>query len=105
MWGDIGIAALLLIGVYCFLRLIGWQVRAAGRRSNRRAEDLYDQYADSPRAQRKYARKRGGQWRDEPRAHTHPRSPLVRWRPPGRPVEDGHRAEKLTPSANGFQDF
>jgi hypothetical protein len=66
MWADIGIAAVLLIGVYCFLRLIGWQTKVTMRKSTRRAEDLYGQYAGSPRAQRKYAREHGGQWRDEP---------------------------------------
>jgi hypothetical protein len=66
MWADIGIAALLLVGVYCFLSLVGWRTRAMTRRTYRRAEDLYDRFADSPREQRKYAREHGGQCRDEP---------------------------------------
>jgi hypothetical protein len=65
---DIGIAALLLVGVYCFLRLIGWQTAWRTRKTTRRAEDLYDQYADSPRKQRTYAKDHGGQWKDDPAA-------------------------------------
>lgn len=62
MWADIGIAALLLVGIYCFLELVGFRSRVLTRKSDRRAEDMYDQYADSPRAQRKYAKQRGGEW-------------------------------------------
>jgi hypothetical protein len=74
MWADIGIAALLLVGVYCFLELIGWRSRVMTRRTDRRAEDLYGQYADSPRVQRKYARRHGGEWTEGDRR----RSPSVR---------------------------
>lgn len=66
MWADIGIAALLLVGVYCFLRLLGWRTGMMTRRSNRRAEDLYEGFADSPRQQRRYAKEHGGEWRDDP---------------------------------------
>jgi hypothetical protein len=64
MLADIGVAVLLLIGVYCFLRMIGWRTGELTRKSDRRAEDLYDRYADSPRKQRTYAKERGGQWTD-----------------------------------------
>jgi hypothetical protein len=60
MWLDLGIVALLLIGVYCFAVLTGFQTRLLTRRSNRRAEDMYDQYADSLRRQRRSAREHGG---------------------------------------------
>jgi hypothetical protein len=66
MLADIGIAVLLLIGVYCFLRVVGWRTSIMTRSSIRRAEDLYDQYGDSPRKQRAYARDHGGTWKDEP---------------------------------------
>jgi hypothetical protein len=49
----------LLIGIYCFLRLIGVQTRVVTRKTNRRAEDLYDGFADSPRKQRRYAKEHG----------------------------------------------
>jgi len=66
MWMDIGIVALLLVGVYCFFELVGWRTRMVTSRTTRRAEDMYGQYADPPRRQRRYARERGGEWRDEP---------------------------------------
>ena len=52
MWMDIGIVALLLVGVYCFIELVGWRTRMLTSRTTRRAEDMYDQYADSPSKQR-----------------------------------------------------
>jgi hypothetical protein len=54
----------LLIGIYCFLRLIGVQTRVVTRKTNRRAEDLYDGFADSPRKQRRYAKEHGDGWTD-----------------------------------------
>src|SRR5579863_7585491 len=64
MWLDIGIVALLIIGIYCFTVLTGFQTRMLARRSNRRAEDLYDQYADSPRKQHRSAQEHGGSWHE-----------------------------------------
>jgi hypothetical protein len=74
MWADIGIAAFLLFGVYACVQLIRTQTRLQIRRSNRRAEDLYPQFADTPRQQRKYAREHGGTWTDEPATHRDPAS-------------------------------
>ena len=61
---DIGIVALLLFGVYAFLQLAGWRTRALTHRTERTAEDMYDQFAASPRRRRRYARELGGVWRD-----------------------------------------
>jgi hypothetical protein len=61
MWMDIGIVALLLIGVYAFTQLVGWETRTLSRRSMRRAEDLYGQFADSLRKQRRSASEHGPQ--------------------------------------------
>jgi hypothetical protein len=72
MLADIGIAVLLLVGVYCFLALVGFRTSLLTRRSTRRAEDLYGQFADSPRQQRKYARERGGTWKDDAGSHSPP---------------------------------
>lgn len=66
MWLDIGIVALLIVGAYCFAVLTGFQTRLLTRRSDRRAEDMYEQSADSPRKQRRYAREHGTTWRDSP---------------------------------------
>jgi len=62
MWLDIGIVALFVFGAYAFLQLVGWRTRGLSRRSKRTAESMYDQYADSPRQQRRYAREHGGSW-------------------------------------------
>jgi hypothetical protein len=66
MWMDIGVVALLLFGVYAFTQLVGWERRNLTRRTMRRAEDMYGQYADSPRQQQRHARERAGEHRDEP---------------------------------------
>ncbi len=65
MWMDIGIVALLLFGVYAFIELVGFRTRMLTRQTTRRAEDMYDQFADSPRKQRRYTREHGGHWQDE----------------------------------------
>jgi hypothetical protein len=35
------------------------------RKTTRTAESMYDEYADSPRKQRRYAREHGGEWRED----------------------------------------
>ena len=64
-WEDILIAALLLVGVGCFLSLVGFRTRLMTRKTTRTAENLYPNFADSPSKQRKYARERGGTWRED----------------------------------------
>ena len=65
MWLDVVIVALFVVGIYCFAVLCGWQTRLLSRRTNRRAEDTYDNYADSPSRQRRLA-KHGGTRQDQP---------------------------------------
>jgi len=67
MWwlDDIVVPVLLLLGFSCFAILVGFRTRMLTRRTTRRAEDLYPQYADSARKQRRYAREHGGQWPDD----------------------------------------
>ena len=65
MWLDIGIVVLFLFAGYAFLQLVGWRTRGLSRRTKRTAEDLYPQYADSPRKQRRYAREHGGTWPED----------------------------------------
>ena len=74
MWLDIVIVALFAVGIYCFAVLTGFQTRMLARRSNRRAEDMYDKYADSPHKQRRFAKEHGGTGQDDP-ADTRPGSP------------------------------
>lgn len=64
---DIAVVALMITGLYAFAELVGWRTRMVTRRTMRNAEDMYDQYADSPGKQRRYARKHGGQWTDDGR--------------------------------------
>ena len=64
-WEDILIAALLLVGVGCFLSLVGFRTRLLTRKTDRTAEGLYPNFADSPSKQRKYARERGGTWQED----------------------------------------
>jgi len=63
-WEDILIAGLLLVGICCFLSLVGFRARLLTRRAHRTAEGLYANFADSPGGQRKYAREHGGTWRE-----------------------------------------
>jgi hypothetical protein len=65
MWLDIGIVALFVFAGYAFFQMIGWRTRVLSRRTKRTAEDMYDQYADSPRQQRRYAREHGGSWSED----------------------------------------
>ena len=67
MWMDIGIVALLLVGVYCFIELVGWRTRMLTSQTERSAEDTYGQYADPLVKQRRYAHEHGGGWTDDGR--------------------------------------
>ena len=48
-WIYIVIVAVLAFGVYALLTLIGFQTRWLTRKTDRTAEDMYDEFADSPR--------------------------------------------------------
>jgi hypothetical protein len=61
---DIAILALFAVAIYGFILMTGVRTRALTRKTDRRAEDLYDQYGDSPRKQRRYADEHGGEWTD-----------------------------------------
>jgi hypothetical protein len=60
-WEYVIIAAVLLLGIYGFLTLTGFETRVLSRRTTRTAADMYDSYADSSRKQRRYARQHGGE--------------------------------------------
>jgi hypothetical protein len=62
-WIYIVMPALLAVTVYAVILLTRGQVRALSRKSTRTAEDLYEDYADTPRQQRRYAKQHGGTWR------------------------------------------
>ena len=79
-WEYVLVVAVLLAGIYGFLVLTGSTTRFLSRGTDRTAESMYGTYADSPRKQWRYARKHGGQWRDDEtrssnRAAAEPRPP------------------------------
>ncbi|HTS99721.1 MAG TPA: hypothetical protein VMI33_24190 [Streptosporangiaceae bacterium] len=83
-WVYVVVVVLFVLAIYGFASLAGLQTRVLSRRTTRTAEDLYDQYADSPRKQRRYAREHGGTWSDDDPSD---QSPLLGPRPqppPGR---------------------
>ncbi len=64
-WIYIVVVVLLAAGIYAFVEVAGFRTRLLTRKSSRTAESMYDNYADSPGKQRRSARRRGGEWRDE----------------------------------------
>lgn len=60
-WLYVIVAAVLLFGIYAFLTLAGFETRVLSRRTTRTAEDMYPNYADSLRKQRRYAEQHGGE--------------------------------------------
>jgi hypothetical protein len=48
-WIYIVVVALMIFGVYGFCLIVGFETRWLTRKTDRRAEDLYDKYADTPR--------------------------------------------------------
>jgi type II secretory pathway component PulL len=64
-WQYVIMAVVAIVVVYAFVTLTGFQTRRLTRKTDRTAEDMYDSYADSPGKQRRYARRRGGEWRNE----------------------------------------
>lgn len=63
-WGDTLFLIVAGIAIWGFASLVGFRTQTLTRKTGRTAENLYDDYADSPRRQRRYAREHGGEWRD-----------------------------------------
>jgi hypothetical protein len=57
-WQYLIIAAVLIFGIYAFLRLTGFETRVLTRKTSRTAESMYNSYADRGRKQRKHLPKR-----------------------------------------------
>jgi hypothetical protein len=68
-WLDVIIVALFAAAVYGFILLVRSQTRHMNRKTTRRAEDMYDDFADPPRQQHRFAHRHGGEWREDPGAH------------------------------------
>jgi hypothetical protein len=63
-WEIILFIAVVIFAIYAFASIVGVQKRGLTRRTDRTAENMYDDYADSPRRQRRYARHHGGEGHD-----------------------------------------
>jgi predicted negative regulator of RcsB-dependent stress response len=59
MWADILGAAVVILGIYCFLVLVGFRTWTLTRKTDRTAESMYDNYADPISKQQKYAKEHG----------------------------------------------
>jgi type II secretory pathway component PulL len=64
-WEVLIFIAVVILAVWGFASIVGLQTRNLTRRTRRSAQDLYGNYADSPRKQRRYAREHGGEWRND----------------------------------------
>jgi hypothetical protein len=63
-WGYVLFLIAVAVAIWGFLSVVGFRTNTLTRRTSRTAENLYPDYADSPRKQRRYAKEHGGQWRD-----------------------------------------
>ena len=64
-WEYVLVVAVLLAGIYGFRMLARYVTRFLSSGTDRTADSMYDNYADSLRRQRRYARKHGGRWQDD----------------------------------------
>jgi hypothetical protein len=61
-WETVLFLIAVAVAIWGFISMVGVRTRLLTHRTNRTAQDLYDDYADSPRKQRRYAREHGGTW-------------------------------------------
>ena len=64
-WEAILFFAAVISAIWGSMSMVGFRTRYLTHRTDRTAEDMYRDYADSPRKQRSYARRHGGEWRNE----------------------------------------
>jgi hypothetical protein len=48
-WMYIVVIGILALGIYSFVMMVRWRTRWMTSETTRRAEDMYDQYANPPR--------------------------------------------------------
>jgi hypothetical protein len=63
-WEAILFFAVVIFAIYAFASIVGFRTRTLTRPTDRTAQDMYDNYADSPRKRRRYARRHGGEGHD-----------------------------------------
>lgn len=64
-WEALLFFAAVILAIWGFVSIVGFRTRTLTRRTDRTAQDMYDEFADSPRKQQRYARRHGGEWRNE----------------------------------------
>jgi hypothetical protein len=64
-WEALLFFAAVILAIWGFASLVGFRTRSLTRRTDRTAQDMYADFADSPRQQRRYAKRHGGDWHDE----------------------------------------
>jgi hypothetical protein len=63
-WETVLFFMAVAVAIWGFASIVGFRTRTLTRKTDRTAEDLYPDYADSARKQRRYAREHGGHWHD-----------------------------------------
>ena len=63
-WEAVLFVAAVIFAIYAFASIVGFRTRTLTRPTDRTAENMYDNYADPPRKQHRYARHHGGEGRD-----------------------------------------
>jgi hypothetical protein len=64
-WETVLFLMAVAVAIWGFASIVGFRTRTLTRKTDRTAEDLYPDYADSVRKQRRYAREHGGYWHDD----------------------------------------
>ena len=64
-WEALLFFAAVIVAIWGFLIMVGVETRFWTRRTDRTAQDMYGEFADSPRQQHRYARRHGGEWQNK----------------------------------------
>ena len=62
-WGTVLFLAAVVLAIWGFMSIVGFRTRTLTRKTDRRAEDLYPNYAGSQREKHRFSPDHGG-WRD-----------------------------------------
>jgi len=62
-WEALLFFAAVIVAIWGFMIMVGVETRFWTRRTDRTAQDMYGEFADSPRKQHRYARRHGGEWK------------------------------------------
>lgn len=65
-WGTVLFLAAVVLAIWGFMSIVGFRTRTLTRKTDRRAEDLYPNYAGSQRERHRYAHGHGVRRDDDP---------------------------------------